>query len=89
MTNSPQEPTFALRVADALVTMAAADEQDTRRSAEFHTTTAGPIAYMDRVVEDVESGFHDDFVDTTWPPCPAARAMAGRPIRYTHREESA
>jgi hypothetical protein len=26
--------------------------------------------YRDKLVEDVQQYFHDDFVDTTWPACP-------------------
>ena len=27
--------------------------------------------YIERVVEDVQQYFHDCFIDTTWPACPA------------------
>ena len=28
------------------------------------------VEYQQRVIDDVQQRFHDEFVDTTWPTCP-------------------
>jgi len=42
--------------------------------AEMHREfTSEPDVYVERVVEDVQQRFHDEFIDTDWPACPVCR----------------
>jgi len=42
--------------------------------AEMHREfTSEPEVYVERVVEDVQQLFHDEFIDTDWPACPVCR----------------
>jgi hypothetical protein len=46
------------------------DEVIRETASRVRTFRDEPADYVDKVVEDVQQAFHDDFVDTTWPSCP-------------------
>jgi hypothetical protein len=66
---------------DVEVTLGAGHEGFIRREASLRreffndpdSIDVAPDEYLQKVAEEVQQFFHDDFVDTTWPECPFHR----------------
>lgn len=57
---------------DVVATLGPAHLDFVRSTARHHRQfTDDPDWYVERVVEDVQQYFHDCFIDTSWPACPA------------------
>ena len=41
-----------------------------QRASEVATFQDEPASFVQKVVDDVQQRFQDEFIDTTWPACP-------------------
>jgi len=71
ITDSDEQQLVSLLTQDMVSTIGPGFEYFVVESAARHRLFIDDVLeYRQRVIDDVQQRFHDEFVDTTWPTCP-------------------
>jgi hypothetical protein len=71
VTNADEARVVRLLSQDVFATLGPGFEGAIRDVAtHVRTLRDEPDDYLEKVVEDVQQSFHDQYIDTTWPACP-------------------